>query len=269
MRNGVMAVAALVLSATAVQAGDGYGPAAYNWSGLYLGVHAGGGWGEHEGVGTYTDPGYAPCATGCAVLDPGVNSIDLDGYLGGGQIGFNIQSGSLVFGLEADGSWANIEGDGSFASDDDNDGTADYTWNLKTDVEWIATVRGRLGVLVTPTLLLYGTGGIAWAGVSSDEQVICHAEQCLAGDNPTTVLASSSETARGWVAGAGAEWGFAPSWTLKAEWQHIQIDDVDTKFSGTAYPDNNPVPAISGYSNDSFPGDITIDTIKLGVNYKF
>jgi outer membrane immunogenic protein len=246
----------------------------YNWSGLYLGAHGGYAWGEHEGTGTYTDPTWAPCATGCKVLDPEKGSIDLEGGLGGGQIGFNLQRGAFVFGLEGDASWLGADGEGTFISDYDNangtnqggDGTTDYTWNIKTEMEWLATLRGRVGVLVSPRLLVYGTGGIAWAGLSSDETVTGFAPQ---GFNPpqTTVLASSSETATGWVAGAGAEWAFAPNWSLKSEWQHIQFDDLDTKFVGTAYP--GAINEIKGYANDSFPGSLSVDVIKVGVNYRF
>jgi outer membrane immunogenic protein len=238
----------------------------FNWSGLYLGAHGGYAWGEHEGTGTYTDPTWAPCAAGCKVLDPEKGSIDLEGGLGGGQIGFNLQRGGLVFGLEGDASWLNADGEGTFISDDGNDGSTDYTWNIKTEMEWLATLRGRLGILVKPNLLIYGTGGIAWAGLSSDETVTGFPPQ---GFNPpqTTVLASSSETATGWVAGAGAELALGHGWSLKSEWQHMQFDDLDTQFVGTAYP--GAINEINGYANDSFPGSLTVDVIKVGVNYKF
>jgi outer membrane immunogenic protein len=255
--------AAVALSMLAVPA------AAQDWTGIYLGAHGGYGWGEHEGTGTYTDPTWQPCVDGCAVLTPEVGKLDLEGGFGGAQIGANLQSGAFVFGIEGDGSWGSIEGDGSFASDVNGNGAADYTWNISTKAEWLATLRGRVGVLVTPTLLLYGTGGVAWAGLSSDEEVICHAEQCLAGNDPVTVRAKSSETAVGWVAGLGGEWRFAPNWSLKAEWLHHDFGDVDSHFKGTAYPDNDPIPAMAGYTNDSFPGSIVIDTAKVGLNYKF
>jgi outer membrane immunogenic protein len=231
----------------------------YNWTGLYLGVHAGYGWGEHEGDGKYED---------FKVLDPETGAFDVDGTLAGGQLGFNIQTGRFVFGLEGDGSWTGLEGAGSFASDANDNGTADYTWNIQTDVEWLASLRGRVGFLVTPALFLYGTGGVAWAGLDSSESVICHAEQCLAGNDPTTVRAKSSETTIGWVAGAGGEWRFAPRWSLKVEWQHYEFDDVNSHFKGTAYPDNDPLPAMP-YASDSFPGSVVIDTAKVGLNYKF
>lgn len=242
---------------------------AQDWTGLYLGAHGGYAWGSHEGVGTYTDPNGS-----FKVLDPVKGSLDVEGALGGGQLGFNVQRGGIVFGLEGDASWLGADGEGTFISDYDNanqtndggDGTTDYTWNIKTEVEWLATLRGRVGLLVTPRLLLYGTGGIAWAGTNSDETVTGFPPQ---GFNPpeVTVLASSSETATGWVAGAGAEWAFAPNWSLKTEWQHLQFGDLDSKFTGTAYPGKPH--EIKGYNNDSFPGSLDIDVIKLGLNYRF
>jgi outer membrane immunogenic protein len=256
----VTALAAMLLAAPA-------GAQGVSWTGVYVGAHAGYGWGEHEGVGVYTDPNWKPCEDGCVVTDPA--KFDLEGGFGGGQIGFNVQNGAFLFGVEGDGSFGAIEGNGAAISDPNANGVADYTWNINTEAEWLASIRGRVGILVTPTLLLYGTGGVAWAGLSSSEEVICHAEQCLAGNDPTTVRAKSSETSAGWVAGVGGEWRFASNWSLKAEWQHYEFDNVDTAFSGTAYPDNDPLPAMAGYTNDSFPGSIVIDTAKVGLNYKF
>lgn len=267
MRLALAALMGVILSGSAM-AQD------YDWTGIYLGAHGGYAWGSHEGVGTYTDPTWAPCKDGCKTLDPETGSIDLEGALGGGQIGFNIQRSGIVFGLEGDASWLNANGESTFISDYDNvngtntggDGTPDYTWNVKTEVEWLATLRGRIGFLATPRLLIYGTGGIAWAGLSSDETVTGLPAQ---GFNPpeVTVLASSSETATGWVAGAGAEWAIGRGWSIKTEWQHMEFGDLDTKFTGTAYPGKPN--EIKGYNNDSFPGSMDIDLVKLGLNFKF
>jgi outer membrane immunogenic protein len=253
MKRSVISLAALSLLTGVAHADT---PAI--WSGLYLGANATYGSGDHQGTGIYSDPTIT-----VEVFKPGERTVDLDGWMGGGQLGYNFQVGHMVFGVEGDADFGSIEGDGSFATADG------YTWNIKTETDWLATLRGRVGFLVSPSLLLYGTGGVAWAGIDSNEEVICGPTQCLAGNNPTTVRASASETATGWVVGAGAEWALAKNWTLKAEWQHIKFSDLDTQFKGTAYPDNDPVPAIPGYANDSFPGDLTLDVVKLGVNYRF
>lgn len=229
------------------------------WNGFYIGAHAGYGRGKHEGTGVYTDDHGA-----YKVLDPETGKINLDGAIGGLQVGYNFQSGRVVYGIEGDFSWSGMNGAETFISDDGNNGSTDYTWNIKTDVDWLATLRGRIGVLVASNLLVYGTGGVAFAGVNSGETVIGFPPQGL--DHETTVRASSSENLIGWVVGAGAEWAVAPRWTVKAEWQYLQFDNVGTHFRGTAYPDReNPT---TGYNQDSFPGEININTIRLGLNYK-
>jgi opacity protein-like surface antigen len=240
----------------------------FNWTGLYLGAHVGHGTGDHKGTGLYSDN-----SDDYKVLDPETGKVPLEGTLGGLQAGLNVQAGRFVYGIEGDFSWTGVGGHKTFISDWDNanqtntggDGTTDYTWKIKTDLEWLATLRGRLGVLVVDNLLIYGTGGAAFAKAGSHETVTGFPPQRF---NPpeTTVLASSSENLFGWVAGAGAEWALTERWSLKAEWQYIRFDNVDSHFKGTAYP-NSPAP-IAGYNNDSFPGDITLQTWRMGLNFK-
>jgi outer membrane immunogenic protein len=235
-----------------------------------VGVHGGYAIGEHEGVGTYADPVAGPLQ----VLDPIENSLDTDGWFGGLQAGYNLQHGSIVYGIEGDVSWGDISGDGTFISDDGNNGTTDYTWHIKTEYDWLATLRGRVGFLIKPNLLIYGTGGVAWARTTSDETVTGFPPQ---GFNPpqVTVLASAEEDHVGWVLGAGGEWLLHHGWSLKAEWQHIDFGDADTRFSGTAYPGTAPcrgAPAAGcqfAYNQDSFPGSLDLDTFRVGLNYKF
>jgi outer membrane immunogenic protein len=242
------------------------------WTGFYAGLHAGYGWGKHEGTGVYswTDNNGDHALN---VLDPETGHINLQGATGGGQLGFNIQSGALVYGLEVDGSWSGLSGDKTFISDDGNDGSTDYTWRIKTDVDWLASVRGRIGGLLTPTFLVYGTGGVAFAGVNSDETVVGFPPQAL--NHETTVLASSNQNVVGWTAGVGAEWLISPNWTVQAAWHYYRFDDVDSHFKGTAYPTKAPCAGAPSpncsfaYDQDSFPGSLEINTFRVGINYKF
>jgi Opacity protein and related surface antigens len=237
------------------------------WTGFYVGAHAGYGWGDHEGTGVYTDANAGPINT----LDPETGKIDLNGAIGGAQVGFNLQSGRLVYGIEGDFSWAGINGRKTFISDYDNanqtnaggDGTADYTWDIRSNINWLSTVRGRVGALVSPNLLIYGTGGVAFAKLDSDETVVGLPPQGL--NNETTVRASAHENLVGWVVGGGAEWALTPQWSVKAEYQYVRFDDVDSHFKGTAYPDR---PTAFAYDQDSFPGELEIHTMRLGLNYK-
>ncbi len=147
-----------------------------DWSGLYVGVNGGYGWDAKN-------------------VAAGVNSPE--GGFGGGQIGYNVQRGNIVFGLETD-----IEGSGISASTDGKTSSLDY----------FGTVRGRLGYAFGRALV-YGTGGFAYGQVAN--------------------TGFSSETQGGWVAGAGVEYKFSPNWSGKAEYQYISLDDNDNTVGRT------------------------------------
>ena len=125
-------------------------PIALSWTGFYVGVHAGYSWGRWDGDLTF-DPGTGPIV----VFDPSHRKIDANGWLAGGQIEFNYQVNSFVFGLEADASWTNLKGSGSF-----NTIPGDVNWAIENRLDWFGTVRGRVGFAVN-NFLFYGTGGVA------------------------------------------------------------------------------------------------------------
>jgi outer membrane immunogenic protein len=114
----------------------------YNWSGPYLGMTVGYGWGDSShteaGVGTSGD-------------------FDVNGWLVGGTFGYNWQSGNAVFGLETDISWSNIDGG--------NAGGA-IGAPVRTELDWFGTLRGRAGFTADASLF-YVTGGLAYADVNA------------------------------------------------------------------------------------------------------
>lgn len=109
----------------------------YNWTGLYIGVSGGGGWGRSRWDST--------------------NEFDISGGLVGGTLGYNWQTGPWVFGLEGDISWANIEGTTNFAC----------APGCRTNDSWLSTVRGRLGYAFD-RFLPYVTGGVAIGDIRAD-----------------------------------------------------------------------------------------------------
>ena len=109
---------------------------AYNWTGFYLGINGGYGWGSTTGAALPTFTGSNPNITGGLV---------------GGQIGYNFQMGNWVLGLEADYDWANING-------------ATLTGGSIT-VNNLGSARGRLGY-AWDRVLVYGTGGFAWGAMT-------------------------------------------------------------------------------------------------------
>jgi len=110
---------------------------AYNWTGAYVGINAGGGWGNSDSS--------APFAGG---------SFRTSGGLVGGTLGYNWQTGWTVFGVEGDLDWSNIRGSTSCA------GTSCSTHN-----NWLGTLRGRLGYAWN-RVMPYVTGGLAGGDIS-------------------------------------------------------------------------------------------------------
>ncbi len=226
-----------------------YGATQYNWSGLYIGAHAGYGTGEWDGTLVY-DTGAGP--------EPGIwdnpnKSIDAEGWLGGFQIGWNRQHGSIVWGIEADATWTDISGEGSFNTASDY-----YNWRVEQKLDWFGTVRGRLGFLPTQNLLIYATGGIAYGETSAN-----HTSFDLSNFGFVSGRGSANEKHIGWTAGAGAELMFADRWTVRAEWLHVDLGEADYHLAGWNYYGDEPS------TTDSFPADLKFDVFRLGVNYKF
>ncbi|MGA8169462.1 MAG: outer membrane beta-barrel protein [Methylocystis sp.] len=195
-----------------------------------------------------------------ALANSGVANVNQGGFIGGGQIGYNYQwSPRIVLGLEADFQGSTISGGGSYsgASQDSISWKDPYIPGLSpcvtngctftrsaigvgqvnAGVDWMGTVRGRLGYLVTPTTLIYATGGLAYGGVHATATHAGVIPASLAGANdaqfPTPYpysqfngnylfpmlpgTGSYSSTQVGWIGGAGVEWMFAPNWSLKVE----------------------------------------------------
>ena len=162
-------------------------PVAYNWTGCYLGGHAGYGWGRKD----FSDP------TGANFAPPGATVQDRTrGWLAGGQVGCNYQlSGSWLIGIEGEYAWANIKGDTIdpfFAGKN-----APNVLSAKTD--GLASATGRVG-FVWDRALFYAKGGAAWA---HDRYNVFLAPGIFA----PAVNASGTETRFGWTVGGGIEWG--------------------------------------------------------------
>ena len=190
-------------------------------------------------------------------------------FIGGGQLGYNYQfSPELVAGFEAD-----IQGTNPHSTPGVNSvaGTGPF-WMAATSVSsqlhYLGTVRGRLGWLATPDLLLYGTGGLAYGGVSSNTSINF---TNTGGGVPGSTTGSFSDTRTGWTAGGGLEWRFANAWSVKLEYLHYDlgsatygtggyaVDVTPTIFPGTG------IAAITTSTSVHFRGDIA----RVGLNYQF
>jgi len=113
-------------------------PPLYNWTGLYVGINGGGGWGRSDFS--------APLASG---------SFNTSGALVGGTLGFNYQMGQVVFGLEGDIDWSNLRGSGTCAG---------LSCSVRNN--WLGTARGRLGYAID-RFMPYVTGGAAFGDIKT------------------------------------------------------------------------------------------------------
>jgi outer membrane immunogenic protein len=228
------------------------------WTGFYVGLNIGGGWSSKGGNNSFlpfADTTFPIGSTPFAGLGPnlfflpggGATGNNTGGVVGGGQVGYNYQFGnSFVIGAEADFQGTSITGgnQGNFAALYPSPYPRSTTGLLtplvtgnggNLGLPWFGTVRGRAGYLVTPTLLLYGTGGFAYGDVTAFQR---------------------SNTSTGWTAGGGAEWLFAPHWSAKIE--YLYVDLASSGING----------AFTGWQlgNNHHP---QINVVRAGVNYHF
>jgi len=258
------------------------------WTGFYLGANAGGTWSTNNTVNTSAIPG--PCdttsiltflfctsvpnfsATSAALATFSV-SRNNGGFIGGGQLGYNYQFvPSWVAGFEADiqgvaGSSGNATVTSVLANPNFPFNPILQTATVSRQLDWLGTLRGRLGFLATPTFLLYGTGGLAFGGVSATTnitQVVVNS----AVTGPYFALGSLSNTRVGWTAGGGGEWMFLPNWSLKVEYLYYSLGSVSYALSplvNNVFIINVPLSTALPRSSTRFNGNI----VRAGIDYHF
>ena len=245
---GVTCASVIALGIGSVNAADMYrssgglkdGPAIAApavWAGFYAGINGGGSFGASDNLIVTNDARDATQAD--------IGQFFHDGGFGGGQIGYNWLgwSNQIVLGVEAD-----IQGSGinsSFNRNDLNYGYAPAAFGASQSIDYFGTVRGRLGYAIGNTLI-YATGGMAYANVNTKVN--------LAGAGFTNAF-SSNQTETGWVVGGGIEYLFASCWSLKVEYQYIDLGNQT--ISGVA----------SDTYTDRMPYDTNFHTVRAGINY--
>ena len=227
------------------------------WTGFYVGLNLGGGWASNGGNDSYlpyADTTYGIGATPFPGASPnlfflpggGTTGNNTGGVVGGGQVGYNYQFNQFVVGAETDFQGTSITGgnQGNYAGLYNSPYPGSTTGVLSPLVTgnggnlglpWFGTVRGRVGYLVTPTLLLYGTAGFAYGGVTAFQR---------------------SNTSTGWTAGGGVEWMFAPHWSAKLEYLYVDLTSSGIYGAYTGWE----------LGNNHHP---EINVVRVGVNYLF
>jgi outer membrane immunogenic protein len=194
----------------------------YSWTGFYIGGNVGGIWND-------TRDNVFP--TGCFLTSaicglgttPGVNAIRSDsvrlngsGFTGGGQAGYNWQSGKFVGGIEGDINFSGINDGSSINRPLALPLVGNYIHSETDKLQWFGTLRGRAGFTVTPAFLVYVTGGLAFGEVKS-------ASTTAFVTTPDTYAGTIDDTRVGYAVGAGGEWMIAPKWSIKAEYLFVDL----------------------------------------------
>jgi outer membrane immunogenic protein len=201
----------------------------FSWTGLYLGWHVGGAAARWNDTALTTTPFMA------AGTSTGNNAT---GVLGGAQIGYDWQTGNMVFGLQGDLAWADIR----------NTSAAPFPSigvSVNNRVSALGTVTGRLGWAMDRSLL-YVKGGWAWSRNQFDVL------------SAPTFDAGASDTRNGWTVGLGAEMAVWNNWSVFAEYDYLDFGTRTVAVSG---------PGVAGAP----PFDVRerIHEVKLGANYRF
>jgi outer membrane immunogenic protein len=215
----------------------------YGWGGFYIGVNLGGSWSDNSRRYDmpFTAPGniFADCGSPAGVVAPvlvGLNPFDLStdcsrpsSFIGGGQIGYNWQAGTWVYGLEADGAWQSLI-QHSFTRFGTNPAAGFPMGSVATDTAYfrseqgpLGTFRGRVGY--SPgSWLLYATGGLAVGNVKhAATEVLAAGVTCPVAPSPTCRTGSDDTTKVGCTVGAGVEWMFARNWSVGAEYLYVDL----------------------------------------------
>jgi len=255
-----------------------------SWTGFYGGFNVGGAFvdGSFNTTGTpvsFNPAGLnlgAPATLNALAVALTSNASRSGGqFIGGGQFGYNFQYNSAwVLGFEADiqalgGSvgTSNVPTISSFAPfgfpNNSYGGTASFSERL----DYLGTVRGRVGYLATPNLLAYGTGGLAYGGAHLGSSYSI--QETFPGSNTSIVspifgAGSASTTAVGWTAGFGLEWMFASKWSAKFEYLYYDLGSLQVSVPLTQVVFvTTPWATALAQTSTRFDGSI----VRVGVNY--
>lgn len=206
----------------------------YDWSGIYGGVNAGGGWSHNcWDINNVAGIVVAPAVTeGCH---------NASGGMAGAQLGYRWQSANWVFGVEAQGDWASLTG-----SNLSSPAALTSAITNQTKVDAIGLITGQVGYAWN-NVLWYLKGG---AAVTDDKY-----NGMLTGFG--LIVDSASASRWGGAVGTGIEFGFAPQWSVGLEYDHLFMGSRNVNFAVFSLPTRI----------DSIRQDVDMATVR--VNYHF
>ena len=211
-------------------------PPPFNWTGFYIGGNIGGAWAHGNNV---TDSRFG------LNFDNGNNN---GVFIGGGQVGANLQLSNIVLGVEGDFDWA---------ANNSNTGNGVFvpgvgTVRVSANDRWIATLAARFGVAYDHWLFYVKAGG-GWVGNSGFTVTNV--------TTGTSITGSTNNTDTVWLGGGGIEWAFANNWSAKVEYDFLGL------LSSQSFTVPAASPLLAGDTFSAAKGNI--QTVKFGINYKF
>jgi len=211
-------------------------PPPFSWTGFYIGGNLGGAWTNTN----ITDSNFG------LNFHNGNSAV----FVAGGQVGFNYQVGSVVFGVEGDFDWAANNNNTTVAVV----GPLGHGFTASANDRWMATLAGRLGYAFD-RWMIYAKGGGGWVGANGFTVT-----DVTAG---ITATPGNSSTVSGWLIGGGFEWAFANSWSLRAEYDYFGLSGRSFTIPGGV------IPAL-GLAADTFnTGTSNIQMATVGINFRF
>ncbi len=249
-------------------------PPVVPWTGFFVGANAGGTWSSNNSIGVVSGPLWAadPAAMGLlgasSLAGSGYLQPSQGGFIGGGQIGYNWQFASrYVVGVEADiqgVAGGNTDSRAATAVAVPGGGQLSTIITASRSLDYLGTVRGRAGYLIMPTLLVYGTGGLAYGGVTSNTSILQAGDVAqIAG----VAAGQYSDTRVGWTAGGGVEWMFWPNWSAKVEYLYYDLNSLRYASSPLSLTSGAgaQLTSVLPETRTRFDGHI----VRAGANYHF
>ncbi len=237
---------------------------AFNWSGFYVGVNAGGGW--YDGRGFAGSSNVASLVSPSNLISFPPNPARNDpGVTVGGLAGYNYQIGSFVLGAETDFNYADLKSrhSGGVTTICCGGAVDTLSYDSRSQLDWFGTMRARLGFLPTAQLLIYGTGGLAYGEVERSLQQSTVIPAIAVG---RYWQGNASDVRVGWTAGGGAEYALTPSITVRAEYLYLDLG----KSSVTAnYVGNFPAAPVQTQIYYASSHDNKFNIARAAIAYKF
>ena len=246
-------------------------PPPFTWTGFYVGVNAGAVW-SNGGTSTTVSANGFPIGTISGVAEtladvfPGSNfGGSQTGFIGGGQAGYNWQTGAFVFGVETDFDGTTLSRSRSVIGPSFVEpvfGLNDFlTADGSVKLDWLGSTRGRVGYAFFPDnrLLVYGTGGVAYGGASSHLDVF----DAVHGFDFSSSGGSSSRV--GWTIGGGVEYAFTNNWILGAEYLYYDLGSRHLNLVPNTAASDALGAAVFSQTKISFTGSVA----RARISYKF